>query len=483
MNKRAVALLLACAPLQCAEAHSFGKLYTLPVPVWLYLYGAAAALLLSFLVIGWFIGTPQDAHRNFATRPLPRQLGRLQAPAVVLVLRVLGVGLLLLCIATGLFGSGNPYANFNMTFFWIVFALGYAYLVALLGDSYPLLNPWAGLLDGVQRLWSGAWRGRRAYPERLGYAPALILYMAFIWIELFARIRPFSLATVLLGYTLISLLGAWWWGRDAWLRYGDFFGVLFRILGRMAPLAWVDGRYVLRQPFIGLLDERCERLSLLLFVLFMLSSTAFDGIHETVPWARVFWQGVAPALKPLIGGDIVQTFPLLKRVYAVWQTLAMVLSPFVYLAIYAALIALAKRLAGSERSVRELCLDFGYCLVPIALVYNITHYYTLLVTQGLLIVRLASDPFGFGWNLFGTARWHAAPVVLDAGTVWHTQVALILLGHIVSVYLAHLVALRVFVSPRRALVSQLPLLVLMVAYTTIGLWILSLPIQAGVYVP
>jgi hypothetical protein len=92
---------------------------------------------------------------------------------------------------------------------------------------------------------------------------------------------------------------------------------------------------------------------------------------------------------------------------------------------------------------------------------------------------MVSDPFGFGWNLFGTAGLLTTPIILDAGTVWHTQVGLILFGHIVGVYLAHLEALSIFAKSRRAIVSQLPMLFLMVLFTTAGLWILSLPIAAG----
>src|SRR5262249_31139493 len=147
-----------------------------------------------------------------------------------------------------------------------------------------------------------------------------------------------------------------------------------------------------------------------------------------------------------------------------------------YLAMYLACIGLAKTATRSTIAVRELALRFAPTLLPIALVYNITHYYTLVITQGTQIVRLVSDPFGFGWNLFGTARWLAAPIIPDAGVVWHTQVWLILFGHIVSVYLAHLEALRVFPTRRQATLSQLPMLLLMVVFTTIGLWILSQPL-------
>jgi hypothetical protein len=114
--------------------------------------------------------------------------------------------------------------------------------------------------------------------------------------------------------------------------------------------------------------------------------------------------------------------------------------------------------------------------LPIALVYHVTHYFTLILTQGVKIVSLVSDPFGWGWNLFGTAFVFRAPILPDLGLVWHTQVALILLGHIASVWLAHLVALRVFASRRAAALSQVPMLALMVLFTVFGLWILAQPL-------
>ena len=118
-------------------------------------------------------------------------------------------------------------------------------------------------------------------------------------------------------------------------------------------------------------------------------------------------------------------------------------------------------------------------MLPIALVYNITHYYTLILTQGVKILSLLSDPFGWGWNLFGSAGQFRAPFLPDMGWVWHTQVGLIVLGHIISVYIAHREALRVFDTPRKAALSQLPMLILMMLFTTFGLWILAQPIQSG----
>lgn len=467
-----------------ALAHSFGRLYNLPVPFWMYLYGAAAALAVSFLLVAYFV-TVQTAAPNQRTREISdaRWVRALRSLRLLPALKLISVGGLLLCLLTGFFGSQNSYLNFNMTFFWIVFVLGFAYLTALAGDLYAVINPWKVLVEVFERAAARACQGRFEYPQGLGYTPALLFYMGFIWIELFAASQPSSLAALLLAYSAINFLGVWLIGKSAWFRYCEFFSVFFRLIAKLAPLEYTPaatpgqrGSLRLRAPFIGLLQERADSFSLLLFVLFMLSSTAFDGLRETAPWIKLYWKDLYQLLKPYAPVSIMQSYPALRTFYFWYQTLALVLSPFVYLAMYLACVGLAKAMTRSRIPVRELALRFAFTLLPIVLVYNITHYYTLVITQGVQIVRLASDPFGLGWNLFGSARWLASPIIPDAGVVWHTQVWLILFGHIVSVYLAHLEALRVFPTRRQATLSQLPMLLLMLAFTTIGLWILSQPL-------
>lgn len=483
-GRLALSVGLLAAP-TLAHAHSFGKIYTLPVPVWLYLYGAAAALILSFLVVGYFVNA-RSVDLNQRTRNISH-VGLLQAlvhPSAVCIAQLLSVAGLLLTILTGLLGTADAYRNFNMTFFWIVFVLGYTYLTALAGNSYAAINPWKVLCLWAEKLRPGLFSGIWSYPERWAYWPALALYMAFIWFELFGEAKPYSTAVALCVYTGVTLGGALLFGRQAWFRHAEFFAVFLRIVGMMAPLYTRrnedSGRRELhlRQPFIGLTATRVTQVSLLVFVLFMLSSTAFDGVKSTVPYVRIYWVHVAGWLKPLVGDDIVQSFPLLKAIYTWWQVGVLVLSPFLYLAVYLFFIWLTKLVSRCELSVRELALRFTMSLVPIAFVYHVTHYYGLLLSQGTQVVKLLSDPFGWGWNLLGTAdlKWN---IVVQAGTVWHTQVWLILFGHIVSVYLAHLEALRIFSDSRRAALSQLPMLLLMVVLTTVGLWILSLPISRG----
>jgi hypothetical protein len=137
-------------------------------------------------------------------------------------------------------------------------------------------------------------------------------------------------------------------------------------------------------------------------------------------------------------------------------------------------IAVAKRIAKIDTSVGSLAQRFAHSLIPIDFVYNVTHYFTFLVTQIKALPWLITDPFGMGWNLMNLSRAPEQLALLDMGFIWHIQVALILIGHLVSVCAAHMISLRVFYSRRQALLTQIPMLVLMMVYTSVGLWILSL---------
>ena len=468
-------------------AHVMQVPYNLPVPFWLYAYGATGALLASFVVVGYFVRADSAGVALRTTDVSRSGIARaITSPAVVGTFRVLSVLALLLTIATGFAGTKAPTLNFNITFFWVVFVLGFAYLTALIGDVYRAINPLLVLCDWIEAARPGFLRGRLAYPKWLAYYPALIFYMAFIWIELFGHTLPRSLSWTLLAYAGVNLFAAWLFGKHAWFRYGELFAVFFRMNAKLSPLDYrcADGRggrpeVRVRFPFIGVLTERADHFSLLLFVLFMLSSTAYDGIHETVPWVSIFWRNLYPLLAQLIAVDNPRQYLVLVDYFYYWQWLMMLASPFVYLAIYLGFVAMAKVVTRTRIPVRELALQFTFSLIPIAFVYNVTHYFTLLISQGPFIVPLMSDPLGLGWNLLGTKGWLTQPILLDAGVIWHTQVGLILFGHILSVYLAHVEALKVFPTNRQAALSQVPLLLLMVILTTIGLWILSLPIAAG----
>jgi len=484
LNRRAQRALLAfvCFAVPAtAAAHGFGRLYNLPVPFWLYAWAASAVLVVSFLLAAVLTtanapaGAPSE--RDITRAAWVRGLRRLMP-----LLKLLSVLLLALCLATAFFGNAYPYRNFSMTFFWVVFLLGFTYLTAFIGNLYAVINPWRVIAESIGRFASSYQRGLFYYPKALGDSPALVLYLAFIWLELFGHGKPMPLGWMLLSYSIINLVGAGLVGIRAWFRHCEFFAVYLRLIALISPLDYrpgIDGeRSTLhwRLPFAGLLQERPKSLSTIVFVMAMLSTTAFDGLRATQTWVSLFWADPTGVVNVLFGTPPMQDFARMRSWYIGWETLWLFAGAFVYLSIFLGFIWLTKRLARSPLSVRALAFDFAFTLLPIALAYHMTHYATLMLTQGLKILSLVSDPFGWGWDLFGTEALFRAPILPGMGWVWHSQVGLILIGHIISVFLSHRVALRVFPSRGHAFWGQLPMLFLMIALTLFGLWILAQPL-------
>jgi len=154
----------------------------------------------------------------------------------------------------------------------------------------------------------------------------------------------------------------------------------------------------------------------------------------------------------------------------------LVLFPILFVLVYLGFAWMTKWAAGCEKSVIEIAGLFIYSIVPIAIAYHLAHYLSYLITSGQLIIPLASDPFGMGWNIFGTAGYETNIGIIGAKFVWYTTGISIVAGHVIAVGVSHFIALRVFEPVRVALRSQYPLLVLMVGYTMVSLWILSQPI-------
>lgn len=114
-----------------------------------------------------------------------------------------------------------------------------------------------------------------------------------------------------------------------------------------------------------------------------------------------------------------------------------------------------------------------HTLVPIAAAYAIAHYFSLLVFQGQAIAHLGSDPLGNGANVLGTARDGIDYAVIGAKGIWYGQVAALVVGHVGGLALAHDKALATYQNVRQATRSQYWMLVVMVGFTSLGLWLLS----------
>ena len=79
-------------------------------------------------------------------------------------------------------------------------------------------------------------------------------------------------------------------------------------------------------------------------------------------------------------------------------------------------------------------------------------------------IFLASDPFGKGWDIFGTADFQPTENVFGPNTIWYVQVGVLVVGHVLGLVLAHDKAIALFSSAQTAIRTQ---------YAMLALWLLS----------
>ena len=469
-----------------AAAHAFAQRYDLPLPLWFYLVGAGATVAVSVPVVAWTAGRgAPSAHRRQPHGGEPG-LGRvLRHPAIRDAIRVLAVGLFVLLITAGLVGpQGDPVDNLLPTAVWVIWWVGLAYVSAFVGDVWRAINPWAIIGAWTGALWRRFGPGRaRVASDPLPWLaawPAALLFLAFGWAELVwpSNAVPAKLASAILIYSAITWTGMAIFGVQIWLRRGEAFALFFGLFARFAP---IEPQTLAIRPYgVGLLDERAVSTSMLGFVVLALALVSFDGIAETPLWAEL----TSAVLAALHRIDLLAMLGYVAAGSLV-KTAGLVLTPLAFLGVYLAVCRLSVALVGAGGAsattnrvgawtTMEVARRFVLTLVPIAIAYHLAHYLSYLLIHGQEIIRLASDPLGLGWNLFGTAARRTDIAIVGARFVWITSVVAIVLGHVAALWLAHVIALRSF-GPL-ALRSQYPMIVLMVGYTMLSLWILAQPI-------
>jgi hypothetical protein len=455
---------------------------------------------LSFVTIGRLVRAPTIGRRSPRINLLRWPIGRLLVhPGMWAVARIASSALLALIVAAGVLGSQNPTRNLAPTAVWVIWWVGVSYLSALVGIMWRVVNPWSAIFAAVDRFVEGGIEWRVPYPQPLGHWPAVLLFGAFAWIALVftGGAVPAQLALLILAYSLITWSGMVIFGRAAWLAQGDPFATAFGLLARLAPLelrvASANGcrdceagctpqgdgcvncvecfvrapaaeqELNLRPPAAGLLQDEAVSPSMTVFVLLLLASVAFDGILETPLWSTI-----EIALYPVAPGD-----PDLKLTLTATAGLV----GFALLSVVAyRVFAHGTALLAGHRSAARVASVFVLALVPIVLAYLLAHDFTSLLIQGQLAIPLASDPFGLGWDLLGTVHVRPDPGIADARVAWYVAVAALVMGHVVAVYVAHVVALRESPDRQAARRSRLVLLALLVGSAAASLWIVAQPI-------
>ncbi|WP_435184723.1 hypothetical protein [Halobellus sp. EA9] len=428
----------------------------LAVPRWLYVATGGAAIGASALLAGFvtdrrFVRRIHDWRRDVGAERA-RRVGRG-------ALGLLGVVLLALVVYRGV--AGPQLATINLAVV-VVFAGGRAGLTMAtyaLGNAWPALNPFRTLTAPLPT-------GIVDYPERLGRWPAVAGFLVLIWIETAAGVTndPRRLAFAVAGYGLVAVAGAVVFGRDAWFENADPVSAFLRFYGRVAPLAWEAGRLRLALPAMRLVGRPSEEargseagsddrlvtgLSDVAFAVALVWELTFSGFVTTE-------QG-ASAIRAVVGLGLPAT-----AVYAL-----LFLGGF---GVFYGAFRLAGRVAAERllttRTPRELAVAFAPSLVVIAAGYHLAHYFAFFLSLSPSLGQVLASPLSAPTN----------PVVLTLPAwVSALNIAFVLGGHLVAIWVAHSTAYRLFPSRLQAIRSQYPFVFVMIGYTALSLWLISLP--------
>lgn len=461
-----LAVLAALALAPSASAHALTGREDLPIPAWLFGWAAVLVLVVSFVALGALWKRPQLERSSWRALkpPFDRLLSSLPVQSAS---GAIGVFLLGVVVWSSLEGADNVGENFAPTFVFVVFWVGMVPVSVLFGNVYKAFNPWRACGRAVG--WAsyklpGHVRVRPPldYPERLGRWPAAVGLFAFAWLELVDGhgAEPRNLAVATLLYTGLTFTGMILFGVDRWTERGEAFSVYYGLFARLSVWETQEGRLGLRRPLSGLAG--IEPLpGTIEFVAVMIGATTFDGFESTPLWRDTVEPWLTDTASTLGLGNGTMTA----------RAVGLIAGVSLVLTLYALGLELAQGLV-RLRGV-DLQSAFIHSLVPIALAYVSAHYFTLLIFQGQAIAYLASDPLGQGWNLFGTAGSSIDYGFIGATAIWYWQVGFVVGGHVLGLTSAHDRALTLYERAQLALRSQYPMLIVMVAFTTIALWLLS----------
>ena len=463
------------------RAHALDESYQLPLPLWLYLWGAFAAVAASFVIV---LAADRAGAATEPSRGTPLPLSLQHVASVVL--KVVGLVGWFTAMVAGLFGLIHEFLP--ATIFWTLFWAGLPIVAVLIGNPWPSMSPFRTLYDLVTRLTRREPDLGMAYPSWAGRWPAVGVLLVVLIIELTVSGSGLgrSVGSLILAYTIFTLAGMAVFGPVAWLRNAEVFEVLLGWFGRLAPIGRVSRsarlcegcgeacdpddcvdcpecsivaragelQIVLRPPLSGMAAVKRAGWSDAVFIVLALAGVTYDGFEETGLWVDLN-RSLEAALATVLDSRTILAISDPIGLIGIWLT---------FLAIFAAGAWATRHIGGIAAPLTRTVGGWAASLLPIAAGYSIAHYGTLLV-QGVLTLP----------GLFaGRGAVEAELGWLPAGFVWYLSVAAIVIGHVAAVMLAHREGIRL--GARRPTLAELPLVALMLGYTVVSLWIIAQPI-------
>lgn len=495
---------------------------------------AAAVLTIVGLLSMWALLAPATQPR----RGVPLSLARLPGvggtisrmvttPWVLFSLKLVMVGLFLLVIFAGLFGTPIPERNIATVLTWIVWWSGVIISIFFLGSAWCAVCPWDTLAQWLvrRRFWGRA-EPNNSLNLRLPRAlqnvwPALVMFIGLTWLELGVGITldPYVTALLALLMVVMATVSLAVFGRKAFCRnicpvgrtigfYSQLAAVELRpidpdicatcktlecyhgnakvepcptslVMGRLTQNSYCTScgnctqscphqniSWRLRPPSVEAVYGARPRWDEAWFMLTLLALTAFHGLMMLPAW-ETWMSGMAR----LIGdsGKMLWTF-----------TIGLLAVQLVVTAIYAALVSLMRRFMNVDLSFRRFFSTFAFVALPLAFAYHIAHNLNHLLGESGSIGAVFANPLGVDTLPLSMAEMHARQMLIAPEVLATVQAALLIMGFVVAVQVVRLRGYGLLVSAdaraaRRGSWRLSPLLIFAGGMTLFHLWLLMQP--------
>lgn len=436
-----------------ARAHVSEQGFVLLLPTDLYIAGGVATVVITILLILFLPGAA--TLKLFRPFKLPG-LNTVRVRGITRWLASLFLAGLLVC---GWAGAAEPLANPLPMWVWTVTWIGLVSVQGAIFDIWSFVTPFSAPAGALRRTLPR--RVRKRLPSMVGYWPAVALLVVFAAFMLAdpAPADPRRLAMITASYAVLTVLGLAVFG-PRWALQVEFLTVMMRLFRQVAPI---------RRAAIGLWGWRlamspAPRPALAVFAVFLLGVGSFDGLNETFWW---------------LGQIDVNPLEYPGRSAVIGSTLSgLALILIAVLGAFSLSLWLGRHLAGTRGFSKAFC-SFAPALLPIAIGYHVAHYFTSFLVDIQWTLLATSDPLDTGADLLGLGQFYVTTGFFNTRdtvqVIWLTQAGAVVIGHVISILVAHAIALRVYGNDRAALLSQAPLAALMVVYTLFGLWLLASP--------
>ena len=459
---------LSLSPL--AFSHSIDERYDLPLPLDLFIYGSGAVVFFSFL--GIFLLFTKVNHQINYSFVIFKNISKNNFWRLLkIALQICSCILFFVILGACFWGNPNPLDNLAPNFIWITWWLGFSICIGLFGDFWPLVNPWIIIFNVLEKF---------IFPHRsliasnstifsnTAYIATFFLFL-WSWLEVVYPVAfvPKQIGYLIIIWTVISFTLMLLYGKLYWKYHIDFFSIYFSILGKFGLFAYdyKKDSLIIRPLGFGLsvnITNQSEPKGLSAFIIAMLSTVLFDGLHGNQVWI-IFELFIENNFSFLIDAN-----------RYVIGTIGLFMTWLIFFSVYQLSCWVSQKLCPSLE-LKNLADRLALSLIPIAIAYLVAHNFSSFVIQVQNIVYLISDPFHRGWNIFNTVNFRPNIAILDAGFTWYLALSSIVIGHIMAIFICHFMILKITNSKKEIIGLSLPITFIMVLLTMMSLIIIAEP--------